>query len=265
MGPLGSKGKDLVTEPFKVCAVGDTHANMQWICNMVIPYAQAQGCGKIMQLGDFGLIWRGAQRDNNLRKLNKRLDLAGIDLHFLPGNHEDHDLLDCYRTTEGPEGHLQVTPRIFYTGRVSKWEWAGRKIGAVGGAVSIDRDWRQSHERASGQKVWWKEEVLSSEEAEQAHMLGTLDVLFTHDAPAEFPETWLKPDLESEINRQRMSSIGRATVPKMWFHGHLHCPITYPFRHENGTCEVHGLDCDGSTMQQGVAILDLTGDIKEES
>lgn len=245
----------------KVAAVGDTHANMSWVVNLVIPHAKEQGCQKIMQLGDFGFIWRGAQRDNGLRKLNKRLGLAGLDLHFLPGNHEDHGLLADYakRCPVSPEGHVQIKPHIFYTGRVSQWEWAGRRIGAVGGAVSIDKDWRLNHERVTGDKVWWAQETLNAEETEQAHMLGALDVLFTHDAPNEFPETWLKPDMESQINRQRMSSIGRATVPKVWTHGHYHASVTYPFRHENGTCEVRGLCCDGSTRTEGVAILDLGG------
>lgn len=243
----------------KVAAVGDTHANMNWVVNLVIPYAKEQGCQKIMQLGDFGFIWRGAQRDNGLRKLNKRLGLAGLDLHFLPGNHEDHGLLADYakRCPVSPEGHVQIKPHIFYTGRVSSWEWAGRRLAAVGGAVSIDREWRQQHERATGNKIWWPQEVLTPEEVEQALVLGAQDVLFTHDAPTDFPMKGLKPDVESHIGRQTISSIVRATCPKLQFHGHYHANVTYPVRHENGTCEVRGLDCDGSSRTEGVAILDL--------
>lgn len=246
-----------MTEAFKVCVIGDTHNNFNWLANAVIPYAAEQGCRKLIQVGDFGFLM-GEPDEYRLDALNRRLEERQMDLHFLPGNHEDHDLLATYTQAEGPEGHFPIRPRLYYAGRVSKWEWAGRKIGAVGGAVSIDRDWRQSHERVTGQKVWWPEEVLSPEEAEQAQMLGRLDILFTHDAPVEFPLPGLKVDLESQINRQLMSSIGRATCPKMWTHGHYHASVTYPFRHENGTCEVRGLDCDGSSVTEGVAILDLS-------
>lgn len=247
-------------EDFLVAVVGDTHANMTWMANDVIPYAREKGCRKIVQCGDFGFIWHGAQRDNRLRKLNKLLNAADVDLHFLPGNHEDHDLLLDYSRRAPrthPDLHYEIKPRIFYTGRWGAWEWAGRRLAAVGGAVSIDRDWRQTHERRTGDKVWWSQERLTADEVALVTQIGEVDVLFTHDAPTAFPETWLKPDLDSTANRQTMTNIGRALTPKLWFHGHYHCSVTYPFRHDRGLCEVRGLACDESSRLDGVAILNL--------
>lgn len=244
----------------KIAVVGDTHANLDWLCNLVIPHALAEGCSKTFQVGDWGYIWSGDDAENNrLHKLDRVLAAAGLDLHFLPGNHENHDLLADYvgRVPVSSEGHHAIRPHILYTGRVSSWEWNGKKIAAVGGAVSIDRQWRQSHERTTGQKIWWPQETLNPNEIREARALGLVDVLFTHDAPTSFPEGWLKQDLESTMNRQVITDIGRALRPKLLVHGHYHCSVTYPFRHEDGTCEVRGLDCDGSAVADGVAIINL--------
>jgi hypothetical protein len=251
-------------EDFKIAAVGDTHANMEWVCNLVIPYAKRHGCKKIFQVGDFGFVWSGDGEENNrLRKLDRILSVAGMDLHFLPGNHENHDLLADYarRGPASPEGHFAVRPHIFYTGRVSSWEWAGRKIAAVGGAVSIDRKWRQQEQRLSGKPLWWKQETLNSYEVQHARGLDEVELLFTHDAPTSFPEQWLKADLESTMNRQVMTDIGRALKPKGWVHGHYHCKINYAFEHDEGTCDVLGLNCDGYAVEASVAILNLGNNV----
>lgn len=244
----------------KLAIVGDTHRNTEWLVNQVIPYSVSNGCSKILQVGDFGFVWEwGQEEDKLLRKLDRKLSDAGLDLHFLPGNHENHDLLADYtrRVPQGPEGHYRIRPRIHYTGRVSQWEWGGRRLAAVGGAVSIDREWRQREERVGGPKIWWPTETLNGWEVQQAHALGPVDVLFTHDAPVEFPETWIKPDLESQINRQMISSVARKLQPKLQFHGHYHCSLTYPLRHDRGMCEVRALHCDGTSREENIAILDL--------
>lgn len=244
----------------KIAVVGDTHGNISWVAADVIPYAVKNGCEKILQVGDFGFLWPGREaREKKLRKLDRLLAKAEISLHFLPGNHEDHDLLAHYAKSRvgTPEGHYKIKPRIFYTGRVSSWEWDGRKIAAVGGGVSIDRDYRQRHELQTGEKIWWPREVLDGNEVRAAKAIGPVDVLFTHDAPTSFPESWIKPDLESTANRQRMTDIGRALTPRVWLHGHYHCSVTYPFHHDRGVCEVRGLSCDESSRLDGIAILDL--------
>lgn len=242
-----------------IAVAGDTHANMSWVCSDVIPYAVKAGAQKIVQVGDFGFIWPGTEQDKNLRKLNRSLDYVGLDLHFLPGNHEDHDgLLEFARTSQlSPEGHYEIGPRIFYTGRISSWTWAGVRMAAVGGAVSIDRQWRQDEGRRSGTKLWWERERLDGNELRDAREIGPVDVLFTHDAPTTFPETWLKADLDSTAYRQAMTDVGRALTPRYWLHGHYHHYVRYAFPHDRHECDVISLDCDHSPRTKGVAILDL--------
>lgn len=242
----------------KLAVVGDTHGNMSWVVNGVIPHAVKHGVEKIVQVGDFGFVWPDRDYPRNLDKLNRKLDQAGLDLHFLPGNHEDHTKLRALavpRTTA--DGHHMMKPRIFYTGRYAAWTWAGRRLAAVGGAVSIDRTSRQEYERRTGTTTWWPDERLSDIELAAARDLGKVDVLFTHDAPTSFPAVGLKPDLESTAYRQAMTDVGRALRPKLWFHGHYHVRKTYKFEHDDGVCEVHALDCDGSSRPNAIALVDL--------
>lgn len=243
----------------KLAIVGDTHGNMSWVCNDVIPYAVKHGVDKIVQVGDFGFVWPDADYPRNLHKLNRVLDRAGLDMHFLPGNHEDHHKLLAHANASptSPEGHHRLRSRIFYTGRVAAWSWAGCRIAVVGGAVSIDRDYRQRYQRRTGTAIWWREEQLTPTELATAAALDPVDVLLTHDAPTGFPTDGLKEDLDSTAYRQAMTTVGRALQPRLWFHGHYHVRLIYPFRHDGGECEVHALDCDHSPRTRGIALLDL--------
>lgn len=245
----------------KLVVVGDTHGNMRWVNGTVIPFAAKHEATQILQVGDFGFVWPEANYLNKLAKLNRCLDRAGMELLFLPGNHDDHVKLARIEASAEvtPDGHYQVTEHITYAGRYCAWTWAGRRLATVGGAVSIDREWRQRRLRARPKRapIWWPEETLSADELTAARELGTVDVLFTHDAPSEFPLQGLEPDLESTAYRQAMAAVGRMLTPKIWLHGHYHAHHVYPFHHGRGVCEVTALDCDGSAPERGMVLLDL--------
>lgn len=225
----------------KVLVVGDTHGVYQWVEQTVIPYAKAAGCSTIMQVGDFGFVWdnRLTHVDGELDRLHEALSAAGIVLVFLPGNHENHPMLQ--RLSEDAEknedGHYILRPTIVYTGRVAAWTWDGLRMAAVGGAASIDRD-----ERVPGVS-WWPEEMLQPDEVCDAVQLGPVDILFTHDAPTGVPIRLL-PDVASTAHRAYMAQVGLAVSPAYWFHGHYHDSLFYRFHHLVGTATVRGLDCD---------------------
>lgn len=240
-----------MTDPARLLVVGDTHGDLGWVRNDVIPRAVDLGCTKIVQVGDFGFVWPGSWW-HELARLSKMLDTAGIDLHFLPGNHEDHPTLarlDADADERSPEGHAALAARIFYTGRVSAWSWSGTRFAAVGGAPSIDRRLRTAG------RDWWPEEVLSEEEHQRATRLGEVAVLFTHDAPSSLPVNGLIPDADSTANRQRLTDVGRALRPATWLHGHYHRYLQYGFRHDGGQCDVTSLDCNRSPRTKGTALL----------
>lgn len=249
--------------PVKLAVVGDTHGNARWINDTVIPFAAQGGADTILQVGDCGFVWPEANYLNKIRKLDRSLGRAGMSMLFLPGNHEDHAKLARIEASaeRTPEGHYHVTENLIYAGRYSAWEWAGRRLATVGGAVSIDREWRQRRlrQRPKRAPIWWPEEVLSPDELAAARAMGPVDVLFTHDAPSSFPMRNLKPDLESTANRQAITDVARALTPKLLIHGHYHTRLTYALNHSRGMCEVHALSCDGTSPAEGMLLLDLKG------
>jgi len=235
---------------------GDAHGDMEWFHDVVLRRAIDANATKIVQLGDFGFVWPRPNYGRTLDKMNRLLDRANIDLHFLPGNHEDFDKLELLTArksnTVSPEGHIPFRPRIFYTGKVSAWTWAGHRFAAVGGATSIDKHWRVPGES------WWPQEALTPAEAAAARALGRTEVLLTHDAPTSVPFR-LQPDADSTAHRQVMTDIARVLKPQVWFHGHYHQYEKYPFVHDAGVCEVTSLDCNGSPWSRGTELLVLPG------
>lgn len=236
----------------RLLVVGDTHGDLEWVLDDVIPMARKHDCDRIMQLGDFGFVWDDMSA-TALRRLSHLMTAAELPLHFLPGNHENHPMLDqlTAMASRDPWGHIEIAPNIFYTGRVHAWQWAGQRIAAVGGATSID--WKLRTPGVS----WWPEEALTDEEEQQAIALGPVDLLFTHDSPIRQPFGFLVPDQDSQAHRERIDRIATALRPRRWFHGHYHQHATYRFLHPDGACIVVALDCNRAPRLQAMAVLDL--------
>jgi DNA repair exonuclease SbcCD nuclease subunit len=233
--------------------VGDTHGNARWFYNVVLRAAVERNVQKIVQVGDFGYIWPETNYEFTLDKMNRLLCDAEIDLHFLPGNHDDFDALErmtAEESSRSPEGHVPLRDRVFYTGKVSAWEWGGQRLAAVGGATSIDRRWRVAG------KSWWPQEALTDAEQAAAEALGHVQVLLSHDAPSHNPFS-LEPDADSAVHRRRMTEIGRALRPLVWFHGHYHRSVEYTFNHDEGVARVVSLDMDGTTLDGNTSLLRL--------
>jgi Icc-related predicted phosphoesterase len=230
-------GEDKMSE---ILICGDWHGNHVW-AKKIIEVAHAEGFNKIIQVGDFG-VWPGKEGREYLLILSRFLMKKKVNLYFVPGNHEDYNQIDEWNETlpKNRDGHIEVEPNLFYAGKVNSWEWEGKKFASVGGAYSIDRKWRRLNES------WWRQETLTDEEENAAVDLGKVNYLFSHDCPSYHPFKHLKVDYDSEIHRQRMTRIGKALQPYIWFHGHMHDSKEYPFDHQQGVTKVYALDADNN-------------------
>ena len=55
-----------------------------------------------------------------------------------------------------------------------------------------------------------------------------------------------------------MDSIGQATKPERWFHGHYHVAYEEMIFWEDGSpCTVTGLNCDGNPLPRVVQFFDI--------
>lgn len=255
--------------------LGDTHGTTNAATGAVFR-AEAKGCDAIVQVGDFGYWEHMSQGVEFLDSLSRACVNTKIKFYWIDGNHENHTMLRDLYGPGGPkheptdEGFWKIREGIYYIPRATKWAWDGVEFMGVGGAYSIDKEYRLARENGTAapewgipepqeplgsRMLWWPEEMITPEEEAAAIAQGEVDVLFTHDCPTNAPfRDRLKPDMQSEMHRQTINRIGRSAKPFVWFHGHMHEFYDYTFQHEDGYSQVYGLECDGHSRNW--AILD---------
>lgn len=237
----------------KMMVLGDTHGSTQE-ATFAVQNASALGIGTIIQCGDFG-YWPGLGGVQYLDELNAALIDEDVMLVFLDGNHDWHDQLerDMKYNPKNMWGQVFIRSNILYSPRGCKFKLEGKMFMTVGGAVSVDKQWRTPG------KSWWPQEQLSDADLDviltrHENSPGKIDYLFTHDCPTNAPfRGRMKNDEESQIHRQRMDRLGKAIQPDMWFHGHMHTKFDgYDFPEYESTTKVYGLECDGMRWNWGV-------------
>ena len=254
----------------KIFVAGDWHGNTPWAVGLV-KVAKKYGCTHIVQCGDFGIWTHVEEGVTYLDALNDACRKYGVKIYFVGGNHENWDHLEAWMkiNPKNYTGNYVVRSHIFFIPDGNRWMWSGKWFMGVGGAVSVDKDWRLHAERTKygPRTLWWDQEQLDESvlfKLEQSKV--KTDYLFTHDCPTNAPfYNRMKDDPQSQMHRQLMDRLGKAVRPKMWFHGHMHDKYDgYDFPTYESHTKVYGLTRD--TMQDNWGILDTaTGDFKWQS
>lgn len=223
--------------------VGDTHGRYGWI-KVLAREALAQSCSVILSVGDFGFWEHSGDGRVFLDETSKLLAKHDLELWWVDGNHENHELL---RVKYGAgRDHTELWPirdRLFYIPRGHRWEWDGVKFLGLGGAYSIDQD-----ARVQGVS-WWPEETITTAEAYLAIRGGRVDVMITHDCPTgvdPLPPNPLGIWPEAYANRKVLTSVVDEVQPTYLFHGHYHHRHTAMLRGDTYTTRIEGLANDGT-------------------
>lgn len=215
----------------RLMMLGDTHGSNQFI-HGPLKVARRQKVDAIVQVGDFGFIWR--DETNRLDSFqNVRKQFGSIPFFFLDGNHEDHDVLAEMGATPDAEAFVEIAPGLTYLPRGFTWEWDGIQFMSMGGATSVDVDpdpscfppWKG---RTLGFD-WFQQETISYRDVNRAIAKGKVDVLLSHDVP-EIPAFlgerlgYLKEKIEraSRSNRLALAAIAEEVRPELIVHGHYH-------------------------------------------
>lgn len=160
------------------------------------------------------------------------------DHKFIRGNHDNPNV--CARQKYYiPDGTIEV--------------FDGVKIMYIGGAKSVDREWRTEG------FDWWADEELSHFKLQcftDLYEVEKPDVMVTHDVPEEVAkliETLSgrrKLDMPS-ITRQALDSMLWMHKPKHWFHGHWHYAYDYEYKGTmfHGLAELGVYDLDMETVK----------------
>lgn len=267
----------------KILFLGDTHGNFAWVHD-VIDTAKEHDVDWIVQLGDFG-YWEHKKHGVDFLH-GVQAELAGtdpymgehpLDMVFIDGNHENHPVL---RRNYGPEaenhrthpeyGFWRVRDNLWHAPRAHRWLFDGVQFMSMGGAYSIDKEFRKVG------VSWWWEELTTDEEIDAGIAGGLVDILLTHDCPAgvqgaidEYGGLDRQKDRwpDSLANRVRIKRLVEQVRPFALVHGHYHHRNTenfrFPFGDEDGNVVywntlIEGLACD---QMSGAALVWVTEEL----
>ncbi len=218
-----------------VLVVGDIHGTKAHL-SAAIDLAVDLGVGAIVQVGDFWLSdAHGAHHRTKQAEFMWEAHDSPLPVVALDGNHEDWPALSRYaRTPAAQEGiatrrPLHLGGSLWWAWRGSTWTWAGMRCAALGGAVSPDR-------RDRSVRGWrWPEEAATAHELDRFTANvdidhgGALDVLFTHDAPAQVRHIKggmrnIPFETQHAIAQMRLllAQAVDHTQPRLVIHGHWH-------------------------------------------
>lgn len=196
----------------KIIVCGDIHGEYGQL-NMLINRHRPD---MVFQCGDFGYFpkWHGHTYINDFGKL-KIIDqycifTNGVPVHWCDGNHEDHHAL-IELAKKDPPSFIENT---FYQKRGSYMTLPdGRNVLFMGGALSIDREWRTLNES------YWEEEILTETDLQNLPNIN-IDIVISHTAPSSFDLRVGKefPDHSREI----LQYVFEKYHPTYWYFGHYH-------------------------------------------
>lgn len=241
----------------RILMCGDTHGDLEHL-TYLLDVAREQNCDRIFVLGDFGL-WEHTQDGIDfMDRLNELAMRKGVSVYCLDGNH-DNWLPSIERAlwVTDKEYFFWLRPNIRYAGRGFQWNWGGKDFIALGGAYSVDKDYRLAVEARRGEDgtLWFPTEEMTDQEMEDilAEVIpGVVNVVLAHDKPLFARPGWNRKNLPLCIpNQQRMQRAVNTLQPELYFHGHLHFryhdAIGIPY--QTHSTAVYGLDCNAGAAE----------------
>ncbi|MFJ4254113.1 metallophosphoesterase [Microbacterium sp. NPDC090003] len=207
----------------RVAVVGDVHGNFRWLDTLArAVHALAPDVATLLQLGDW---WMNPDTTDEA--------FAGTSverIYVTLGNHEPWGqitpLLDAH-----PGEAVRVSEITWILPRPARLTIGGRSVLSLGGAVSVDRAWRQEG------FSYWKDEEITSEHVKAAVAGGAADLMLTHEPPAGTPVRAVQQILranpmgfpddalrDSATSRARVAKVWNIVYPELLIHGHMHAP-----------------------------------------
>src|SRR5262245_26875432 len=165
----------------------------------------------IIQIGDFG-VW--PQLEANWSEITPPV-------YFIDGN---HDYLPPLMKETQPRS---MWPGAVYCPRGTVLELDGRLVGFIGGATSIDRQWRKEGSLDHG---WFPEEEVTDRDVD-AILARKPDIVIAHAAPAKTIERFFDPTVPVEMfghapgtwrdpSAERLQRLADSGAP--YYCGHMH-------------------------------------------
>ena len=164
--------------------LGDIHGNFN-VINQFIKLYNIENA-HIIQVGDFGVGFKSIEKEKRLLEMYHTLLVKkNITVWAIRGNHDYKPHFD-----NDPFGLSNIKLIPDYT----VLELNNLRILCVGGAVSVDREWRYTknqkigiyENKTLGVESWWEDEVFVLD-VEKASQMRDIDVVVTHTCPHYCP------------------------------------------------------------------------------
>lgn len=179
----------------------------------------------VIVAGDFGAPWDflESREDRFTLKWHENKSYTTL---FVDGNHENFDALQNYPVIDfrGAKNH-QIRPHVLHVMRGEVIQLSGHRILCMGGAVSVDKQLRQTG------VSWWPEEEPNYKKwhyAADQLVKWHPDIIITHDAPESVIQAMQlykhdDPDAVERGMEQLLQVIKDEKIPvKDWYFGHHH-------------------------------------------
>jgi hypothetical protein len=259
----------------KIMLVGDTHGDAKNVIEKMHFAKKVGGIQRIVILGDFGLWW-GYDGLKFIEEINRHAEANNLQVFAIPGNHENYEWWNSVvkNAPAHSKGWAYLSTHVLLSPRVHDFVWGNKQFVVAGGAVSIDKEWREEHRRRTGKRVWSPDEQLTDAELKPLFASrfanGTkVDYLLTHDCSdhTNFKHR-LKPDHDSVLHRRRIDSVLKAIKPKNHFHGHMHEKYDWVNEYvygysafsneswEGPSTQTYGFECNQERYSWGILDLD---------
>lgn len=210
-----------------VYLTGDTHGRFERIACFCRDNHTTPG-NVLIILGDAGVNYYLDHRDE---KLKQYIDTMPVTLLCIQGNHEARPTAALgYEEAERFGARVMVQPEhpnLLFALDGEVYELAGRSCIAIGGAYSIDKEYRLM--RGGG---WWPDEQPSAAikrkvESVLANRGWQADIVLSHTTPLSLePREAFLPFIDQRTvdtsTEEWLDAIERRLDYKRWYAGHFH-------------------------------------------
>ncbi|MDR2590159.1 MAG: metallophosphoesterase [Oscillospiraceae bacterium] len=211
-----------------VLLTGDTHRNFKHIAELCLKYSFKKS-DVLVILGDVAINYFGDPEDKKVKTLLNTLDITILSIY---GNHEMRpEYIPTYNEIEWKGGIVfseSKFPNLVFAKDGEIYELAGKRCIAIGGAYSVDKNFRIVNDWG-----WWPYEQPSDEikkhvEANLDSVNWNVDVVLSHTCPFKYiPHERLIPNIDPKRidngTEKWLDTIEERLTYKHWYCGHFHC------------------------------------------
>lgn len=206
---------------------GDTHGRIERFSFKNFPVGRSLNKNDIMFIaGDFGLIWKNKEDDEEKYWLNW-LDKRPWTTLIILGNHENYNAIkNNYQEIEinidgTPFKVYKVRDSVFIIKRAQYFQIGEKTFFCFGGARSIDKESRIVN------ISWWEDELPNYKECNDALEIlavnnNKVDYIITHEIPFDVIKMLYPNDYIKDYMNSFLSEIYNKVKYSQWYGGHHH-------------------------------------------